>query len=1381
MFGNLRFTGLIILFFAVASGPLMASSSTTTAVTLNFNCAGTYSLSGTTGTLGGSCNGGTLSPYGTTSLSVAVTATYTEPGGTPTYSNVQGTFSFSISSGGTFQATYASASATAATGGGGVTISGTAPLTAGTGVFQGASGSLTINVSGLSAAGGTGQMTITGSGSITTTGLPAPAGPGTLGNPTATNGMSCGDPVTVSNGNVYHQFQDMWLAGRGLPILILRTYNSQAAATDSPFGFGWTHSYLRYLVINGNTVVYVGESGGAYTFTNSGTSYVSASGLDATLTAGSGGYVLTERAGPVTSFDSTGRMTSLADPNGNAQTMAYDSAGRLQSISDAVGGQVQFTYDASNHITRINDQTGRQATFQYDASGNLVASTDLADNQTTYAYSSASGQTHYMQQIVFPGGGTNSFVYDSAGRLSKLTDQGGGVTQIAYGNGTTTLTDARGHTSTFSFNASGNITSIARDDGSSLAQTWNSGARLATRTDELGFVTKFSYDSLSRMSSKTDPLGNVTGIVYDAVSGKIATFTDPASGVVQNEYDAKGNLLQTADPVGGQTKRTYDGYGQPLTVTDAAGRTTTYSFDALGNPVTISDAIGTLAKASYDALHRIVGSTGPTGQEQQFQYDALGRQIQKTDPVLGVTSSRWDAAGNLASVTGPGSASTSFGYDALANLTQVTDALGGITSYEYKPSDCNCSVAGLLTAAHDARGQITRFTYDSQGRIITATDPLGNTRHYAWNGRGDLTSVTDENGNTTQYQYDGARRLIRETYPDGSAQRYTWDANGNLLTAVNANVTLTFTYDAAGRTTSVRDSRGPFTVSYVYNAVGQRTSMTALNGAVTQYSYDAAGRVAQIVAPGGQTFSFTYGPDRNRSSLALPNGLTAQYTYDGASRPTSLRYLTGAGATVAQFTTTYDADGNRATIADLSGTHRFQYDKLRRLADATHPAAAEEVYSYDAAGNRTGAVNATYDAASRLLSYGGVQFTYDHNGNVTTRTDASGTTTYAYDYSDRLKSAKLPDGTLVEYLYDPFGRRIEKKVSVSTERTAGHVSTGKRAGAAPAGTRAGNSSIIYVYDGDRLLFEQDRTGSPWLLVQYTYRPGSEELLAEQVGNDMYCYLGNGKGDVAGLADASGAVAQTYSYSAFGQASASGNAIHNSHLFAGRPFDVETGLYGFGARAYDPATGRFLQKDPQSIEALQSRQPEGQLTASRAGQTLLSQLRNPSQAHPYAYAGNNPLSFADAGGLQTEDATDQTGGPDEDQGWDLLQMLQQAQGLQESAQGLNALMTMLNQLSAETDALVAAMNAEIQQTGDSEGGNPQEGGQCSAGSGTDTQELLPLLPQSSAEQLHAMGLTSTNNPLDVLVAKEAMENKVEALDISDKLRQYLTTAINNVYK
>src|SRR5882762_967665 len=84
-----------------------------------------------------------------------------------------------------------------------------------------------------------------------------------------------------------------------------------------------------------------------------------------------------------------------------------------------------------------------------------------------------------------------------------------------------------------------------------------------------------------------------------------------------------------------------------------------------------------------------------------------------------------------------------------------------------------------------------------------------------------------------------------------------------------------------------------------------------------------------------------------------------------------------------------------------------------------------------------------------MLTREGVPYTCDANGNTLSKRNGSGTTSYAWDFENRLTSVTLPTGSVVSFQYDPFGRRIYKS--------------------SPAG------STTYVYDGDNIV--EELTGS----------------------------------------------------------------------------------------------------------------------------------------------------------------------------------------------------------------------------------------------------------------------------------------------------------------
>jgi len=160
-----------------------------------------------------------------------------------------------------------------------------------------------------------------------------------------------------------------------------------------------------------------------------------------------------------------------------------------------------------------------------------------------------------------------------------------------------------------------------------------------------------------------------------------------------------------------------------------------------------------------------------------------------------------------------------------------------------------------------------------------------------------------------------------------------------------------------------------------------------------------------------------------------------------------------------------------------------------------------------------------------------------------------------YDYSSRgeLLSVTLPDGTFIEYVHDPLGRRIAKKV---------------------------NGTVVekYLWQGlTRLLVVYD--GSDTLLMRFEYADGRMPV-AMSKGGFAYYLTYDQVGSLRVVADVFGSVVKGIEYDSFG------NIINDTNPsfiipfgFAGGLHDRDTNLVRFGFRDYDPDVGRWTAKDP----------------------------------------------------------------------------------------------------------------------------------------------------------------------------------------------------------
>ncbi|HEY2461557.1 MAG TPA: hypothetical protein VGI16_12150 [Candidatus Acidoferrum sp.] len=234
-------------------------------------------------------------------------------------------------------------------------------------------------------------------------------------------------------------------------------------------------------------------------------------------------------------------------------------------------------------------------------------------------------------------------------------------------------------------------------------------------------------------------------------------------------------------------------------------------------------------------------------------------------------------------------------------------------------------------------------------------------------------------------------------------------------------------------------------------------------------------------------------------------------------------------------------------------TSNYAYDAIYELTGVTQGTNTTESYSYDPVGNRLsslGVASYTNNISNELTATSNATYTYDANGNTLTKIDSSGTTTYAWDFENRLTSVTLPGtGGTVSLKYDPFGRRIYKSSSFGTS--------------------------VYAYDEDENLVEETNSAGT-SVVRYAQGLDIDEPLAILRSSATNYYEADAVHSITSLSNSAGTLAQTYAYDSFGRLTGSSGSLVNSFEYTAREFDTETNLYYYRASEYDQSIGRFLR-------------------------------------------------------------------------------------------------------------------------------------------------------------------------------------------------------------
>jgi RHS repeat-associated protein len=780
-----------------------------------------------------------------------------------------------------------------------------------------------------------------------------------------------------------------------------------------------------------------------------------------------------------------GWLASTTDPLGNTTSYTYNSHGQRTSMTDPLGNTWTYAYDALGRLTDTTDPRGRVTHSEYDAAGRLTSQTvnyDASKSQNednlwnivaSYTYDSRGNQTSVTDTF----GRVTQYEYDHAGQLVKTIDPVGSVTVNTYNNAGQLIatTDALGRVTQYKYDAAGRLIKTIDPLGNTTTIAYNADGSVAGATDALGRATSYQYDALKRVIAVTLPNGGTTHNSYDEIGNLIAT-TDALGNVTQYEYDALGRLIKTIDPLDNFIETFYDSAGRVIQTRDANGNATSYAYDAAGRQTSVTDALGNATSYQYDPLGRRIATTDANGNVTTYTYDELNRTATITDSLGNSTTATHDALGQTLTRTDANGNSVNYAYDVLNRLVSQGDALGGVTAFQY-------DAAGNRTAVTDANGRISTTSYDALNRPVTVTDANGNATTNGYDAAGNLVASTDALGNTTVFAYNALNQPILTRDALGNQTVNAYNLRGELVLTTDANgVTTAYAYDALGRLTAVIENYAPpklpdhetnVRTEYTYDAVGNRLTITDGSGHTTSFTYDGLNRLTSETDPLGHTWGYAYDSLGNRISMTDANGATTTYTYDNANRLATISY---PDSTV---TFSYDAGGRRLSMTDEAGATQWIYNPLNQVTAITDPFGQTVSYSYDSVGNRATLaypdgtqVDYGYDPANRLVTVNGlsstVSYQYDAANrltNVTRPNDVN--TTYAYDTANRLLSITHGSGLEVLSSYQYSYDNVGNRVQAVEQWVT-------NAGAGPTVhlTVADNTGAlmtgreVYVFDGD---------------------------------------------------------------------------------------------------------------------------------------------------------------------------------------------------------------------------------------------------------------------------------------------------------------------------
>lgn len=558
--------------------------------------------------------------------------------------------------------------------------------------------------------------------------------------------------------------------------------------------------------------------------------------------------------------------------------------------------------------------------------------------------------------------------------------------------------------------------------------------RLLAQTDRLGRSQRYHYSDGTQRGKRQDILQDTQGDTSAPLpAGRLIALTDGAG----RRYRLLHQRIHSGKPAQGHPALwgADDGWRligvdlaeDPLAPLRSPLALVRYAYGAQGDLIQVHDRAGQLVREFEWSEHRISAHRHAQGPWHRYRYEstAPGARVIEHSNQEGLAY-QFEYLRQPPSPEGQPRAAT-----------RVQDSLGRVETYHFEGEP---GLSRLI--AHDkADGSRWRNQYDSAGRLVASTDPLGRSTYLRRDGAGRLIGMQLPDGRSTRQDYDEATgQLLQSTGPDGASTAYQYDKHRRLTQVTQADGTaVRYRYpdpaDAplhCDQPSSIEDARGG-TKHLAWSGAGQLLTYTDCSGHGTHYHYDRWGALIETANALEQRQRHERDAQGRITTTLLPNGQTERYHYDAAGRLTRIE-------------SAQSAEPGQAGSADSS--IQLGYDLWGRLTSRSHGGLGL-VFEYDLAGRLTRLVNENgaqsrfaWDALDRLVLEEGFdgrlqryewdaagQLAASHDGNA----QVQASTRYRWDAAGQLAERTLPGTAHApaqthRYEWDRAGRMLAASV-----------------------------------------------------------------------------------------------------------------------------------------------------------------------------------------------------------------------------------------------------------------------------------------------------------------------------------------------------------------
>ncbi|HKL86195.1 MAG TPA: DUF6531 domain-containing protein, partial [Treponemataceae bacterium] len=633
----------------------------------------------------------------------------------------------------------------------------------------------------------------------------------------------------------------------------------------------------------------------------------------------------------VIEYDRRHLPIKITNGNGDITEYTYRKDGKIESLKEGVWKQ-EFTY---------KEIDGRLETIKKSMNGSLETYTETYTNVLN-----STGEIHRLSR---PGPHNMSiatdYQYDYWNRITSVENaaEERSTREFSFAGRLLREQTASGGFIIYTYNDSGQLINIGKEDQKAIAVTYNSDGTIATKTDRNNVTTTYEYDGRGLIVREYTLAGEKI-YIYDKIDRIIRLEINTKNTAIQGEgtsfttwdYNDEARTIKITEGDLYETVWEKNAWGEIIKKTDSEGNTFSWAYYGNGKLKSAIDAYGKVTSYTWNALGKINTITNPDATVENYEYNHLGYVIRVSDALGEKWKGTYDEAGRLKSETGRPGIDKKYTYDELDRIISVSSGGEIIEKYAY-------STRGTEIHFTDGKGDTYTYTKDEYGELISEKNRNSDMRSYKYDFEGRPVILSQFSGKVETTNYDDNTLKITTTYEDQTTTVITKDYAGRITQVKGSTGTISYYYNAAGKLIRQNDEKAGEETVYKYDGAGRKIKMDSGNREVS-YRYGKNGEIVTVEDNKQRLYvNFKYDIMGREISRIYGNGVLQETQYDAIGRTVMIREISATRELIRAEAYLYDYLGRRSHSVDERGNvTRYEYDSQSRLSNVRYPFSEEK-------------------------------------------------------------------------------------------------------------------------------------------------------------------------------------------------------------------------------------------------------------------------------------------------------------------------------------------------------------------------------------------------------------------------------------------------------